>query len=81
MGDILLPSRLIKADTFPMGIDFQKFHDQAAISESQKDQSLKALEKFKIVLSIDRLDYTKGILKRLQGYELFLEKIPTGKRK
>jgi len=74
MGDILLPSRLIKADTFPMGIDFQKFHDQAAISESQKDQSLKALEKFKIVLSIDRLDYTKGILKRLQGYELFLEK-------
>jgi len=29
--------------------------------------------KYKIILSIDRLDYTKGIVKRLEGYELFLE--------
>jgi trehalose 6-phosphate synthase/phosphatase len=30
----------------------------------------------KVVLSIDRLDYTKGILNRLQGYEEFLERNP-----
>jgi trehalose 6-phosphate synthase/phosphatase len=81
MGNILLPNRLVKVDTFPMGIDFQKFHAEAAISESQKGESLKRLEKFKIILSIDRLDYTKGILKRLQGYEFFLEKNPQWQKK
>jgi trehalose 6-phosphate synthase/phosphatase len=30
----------------------------------------------KIILSIDRLDYTKGILNRLQGYEIFLQNNP-----
>lgn len=81
MGNILLPNRLVKVDTLPMGIDFQKFRAEAAISEPQKDESWKTLEKFKIVLSIDRLDYTKGILKRLQGYELFLEKNPQWQKK
>jgi trehalose 6-phosphate synthase/phosphatase len=81
MGNILLPDRLVKVDTFPMGIDFQKFQAEAATSGSQKDESWKALENFKIVLSIDRLDYTKGILKRLQGYELFLEKNPQWQKK
>ena len=81
MGNILLPDRLVKVDTLPMGIDFQKFQAEAATSGSQKDESWKALENFKIVLSIDRLDYTKGILKRLQGYELFLEKNPQWQKK
>jgi trehalose 6-phosphate synthase/phosphatase len=81
MGNILLPDRLVKVDTFPMGIDFQKFQTEAATSGSQKDESWKALENFKIVLSIDRLDYTKGILERLQGYELFLEKNPQWQKK
>jgi trehalose 6-phosphate synthase/phosphatase len=81
MGNILLPDRLVKVDTFPMGIDFQKFQAEAATSGSPKDESWKALENFKIVLSIDRLDYTKGILKRLQGYELFLEKNPQWQKK
>lgn len=81
MGNILLPNRLVRVETFPMGIDFQKFQAEAATSSSPKDESCKALENFKIVLSIDRLDYTKGILKRLQGYELFLEKNPQWQKK
>ncbi len=81
MGNILLPNRLVKVDTFPMGIDFQKFHTEAVTLGSQKDESLKTLENFKIVLSIDRLDYTKGILNRLQGYEFFLEKNPQWQKK
>jgi trehalose 6-phosphate synthase/phosphatase len=64
-----------------MGIDFQKYSTEAAKLGSQKNESLKTLESFKIVLSIDRLDYTKGILKRLQGYELFLEKNPQWQKK
>ena len=82
-GRILLPDHLVKVDTFPMGIDFQKFHVAAANpGQCPTDEvSREALKGFKVVLSVDRLDYTKGILKRLQGYELFLEKNPQWHKK
>src|SRR5690606_38231485 len=35
-----------------------------------------ALEDQKLLLSIDRLDYSKGILQRLQAFELFLRENP-----
>ncbi|HKX12120.1 MAG TPA: bifunctional alpha,alpha-trehalose-phosphate synthase (UDP-forming)/trehalose-phosphatase [bacterium] len=79
MGRILAGDRLVKVDTFPMGIDFERFHDtarsEAALQEKRK--ILSAAHKRKILLSVDRLDYTKGILQRLQGFECFLEKNPT----
>jgi len=68
--------RYIKADVFPMGIDFNKFNmsiDNMNVKENF-GKIKTTLKKFKIILSIDRLDYTKGIINRLQGYELFLEK-------
>ncbi|MCU0913685.1 MAG: bifunctional alpha,alpha-trehalose-phosphate synthase (UDP-forming)/trehalose-phosphatase [Planctomycetes bacterium] len=78
MGRILLPNHLVKVDTFPMGVDFQKFQ---AAARQQVDRTGAipdaALKDLKVVLSVDRLDYTKGILNRLQGYELFLEQNPS----
>src|SRR4030066_57564 len=78
MGKIIVNDHVIKADTFPMGIDFDKYNNAGCTKEVQKRK--KELEKtlagFKVILSIDRLDYTKGILNRLQAYETFLEKNP-----
>ena len=78
MGKIIVNDHVIKADTFPMGIDFGKYNNAGCTKEVQKRK--KELEKtlagFKVILSIDRLDYTKGILNRLQAYETFLEKNP-----
>jgi trehalose 6-phosphate synthase/phosphatase len=78
MGNIYMPKRLVKVDTFPMGIDFAKFSTAAGASQTKedKDRTLHELKKYKIILSIDRLDYTKGLAERLEGYELFLEKNP-----
>jgi trehalose 6-phosphate synthase/phosphatase len=83
MGRILLPDHLVNVDTFPMGIDFRKYHAAAArLGECPAaDISWDALKGFKIVLSVDRLDYTKGILNRLQGYELFLANNPQWRKK
>jgi trehalose 6-phosphate synthase/phosphatase len=78
LGRITLRDRTVKADTFPMGIDFDKFHD-AARSEDTEARMVKLQDKFaglKVVFSVDRLDYTKGILNRLQGYDLFLRQNP-----
>jgi len=76
MGMVVQNDHFVRADTFPMGIDFQKFHSASLSTEVQaeKDDLLKVLDGHKIILSIDRLDYTKGIVSRLQGYERFLEK-------
>lgn len=78
IGQIIVNDRIIKADTFPMGIDFQRFHSVASSPEVQrkKTELQKTLPNSKVVLSIDRLDYTKGIINRLRGYEAFLEKNP-----
>jgi trehalose 6-phosphate synthase/phosphatase len=84
---IQLNTREINLDVFPMGIDYDYF-EQAAIEKrnrSVKDKSeiQKEIEKYfltqpdrKLILSIDRLDYSKGIPNRLWAYERFLEKYP-----
>jgi len=84
---INLNTRIAKGDSFPMGIDYDKFH-KAAIAHNNKSIRDKSeiqqqLEKqilnspdLKLILSIDRLDYTKGIAKRLYAFEYFLDKYP-----
>ena len=70
--------RIIEVDSFPMGIDYQKYALSAA-SPKTIDKEIKyraSLGDQKLVLSIDRLDYSKGIPKRLEAFELFLKEHP-----
>lgn len=78
MGRFVINQRFVKAETFPMGIDFQRFHHTALSPEIQKEtaQLKKSLGDFNVILSIDRLDYTKGVVQRLRGYEAFLRQNP-----
>jgi trehalose 6-phosphate synthase/phosphatase len=78
MGQIVTPERLIKVETFPMGIDFEKFSEAVGSREVQQEREhlQTSLADVKIILSVDRLDYTKGILNRLQGFEIFLQSNP-----
>ena len=75
---ISVNERLCKADAFPIGIDFNKFHaaccSHKAISHMDKLRTY--LSGNKLIFSIDRLDYTKGLLYRLNAFERFLEKYP-----
>jgi trehalose 6-phosphate synthase/phosphatase len=78
LGSISLRDRVVKVDTFPMGIDFARF-SHAASSPEMKIRAGELREKCagqKIIFSVDRLDYTKGLLDRLRGYELFLKNHP-----
>src|SRR5215207_1197604 len=71
-------NRLIKVDLFPIGIDYQRFRD-ACIDEQVVGISTGLEEKFynqKIIFSVDRLDYTKGLNYRLDSYEDFLTRHP-----
>ncbi len=71
-------NRIIKTDLFPIGIDYEKFRN--AITNDVVVSICTSLEERfhdqKIVFSVDRLDYTKGLNYRLISYEEFLEKHP-----
>lgn len=84
--------RIIKVDSFPMGIDYDKFKSAALKHNEQKpdekteiqkrlDQHLQHSSDVKMILSIDRLDYTKGIPNRIRAFEYFLNKYPEFKEK
>lgn len=87
LNQINLENRIAKVDSFPMGIDYDKYN-QAAIRQKNKPAKEKTIiardienrkivsPEIKLVLSIDRLDYTKGIANRLKAFEYFLEKFP-----
>ena len=74
-GQIYLEDRVIKVDSFPMGIDFEAFEKAHEIESVKKEMEKfrRKLGKRKIILSIDRLDYTKGILQKIRAYEKFLK--------
>ncbi len=85
--NIYLDNRQVHVDVFPMGIDYEKFESLAKkiqskpIQERSKqhqdiDRFLLAAPERKIILSIDRLDYTKGIPERLKAYKYFLQHHP-----
>lgn len=91
-NQIHMEDRIIMADAFPMGIDYTKFSSKAEEvsrkSLQEKSELHRELEKYflgspdrKLILSIDRLDYTKGIPNRLRGFELFLERFPQFRNK
>lgn len=71
-------NRLIKVDVFPISIDFKKFisayDDEKVVA--LRNAFYKEMNGRKIIFSVDRLDYTKGVQNRLEGYEYFLRQNP-----
>ncbi|WP_128545341.1 bifunctional alpha,alpha-trehalose-phosphate synthase (UDP-forming)/trehalose-phosphatase [Larkinella soli] len=75
---VILPERSVVVRDFPISVDFNKFDGSARTPEvvETKTQYRNLLRVDKIIFSVDRLDYAKGIKERLQGYERFLTQNP-----
>ena len=83
MGKITTENHTVSVDTLPIGIDYKRFANAPRRPDVQK-----AIEKWKnrlrgkkVMLSVDRLDYTKGIPQRLQAIRKFLERYPEYQKK
>jgi trehalose 6-phosphate synthase/phosphatase len=74
-------NRLIKIDVFPISIDYNKFHLAYNDKEVATRRTFykKQFAKQKILFSVDRLDYTKGVFSRLKAYQWFLQAYPAYK--
>lgn len=77
-GTIAYDDRIIQTDAFPLGIDYDLFSDMAKQDEVKKlaEDYLSDVNGCKVILSIERLDYSKGILNSLNAYSAFLENHP-----
>lgn len=77
-GQIVSDSRVVKVDTFPMGIDAGKFLKAVGSQEVETEikNLMRSVKNNKVILSVDRLDFTKGIPERIKAYEAFLEQYP-----
>ena len=84
---ISIGERTLKVDAFPKGINARRIKDKAiehaAENKRLESEAGKMMERFKssdggtkIILSIDKLNYTKGIPARLRAFELFLQENP-----
>lgn len=82
-GKLTVDKRLVNVDVFPMGIDYNKyaFPSQDLYSDDGTFLIKQLAKSSKLVISIDRLDYTKGIPQRLQAVARFFRDFPEYQRK
>jgi trehalose 6-phosphate synthase len=60
-----------RVEVFPIGIDPQKFAEQAAKAVSHPDVSRlrRSLNGEKLAIGVDRLDYSKGLVNRINAFD------------
>lgn len=74
--EVRLGSRVVKVGAFPIGIDFTSYED-AARSEEVARRMLELRERMgprQIIVGVDRLDYTKGLIERLKAFRNALQR-------
>lgn len=83
LGYIYFEGRTVKTGVYPIGIDFDKYNNSSEVNEikEQIQELKKSIGERHVILSIDRLDYSKGIINRLKAFELFLQKYPEYREK
>ena len=78
LDQVEVEGRVAEIEAFPMGINYELYHEgpttPEALAFAEELHSLAGDSK--IILSIDRLDYSKGILLRLKSFTDFLEDNP-----
>ena len=83
-GRMKVGHRIVNVDVFPMGIDYEKYA-HPVLDDSTKTEDVKYIETLakdrRLIISIDRLDYTKGIPQRVKAFAQFVRNHPEYHRK
>lgn len=77
-GELLVGERTVRATEFPMGIDYARF-SAATRQRSSRLKARRLRRKYpgqKVIVSVDRLDLTKGLVERLKAYQTLLHDHP-----
>jgi trehalose 6-phosphate synthase len=77
-GRIRVGDNLVRAEVFPIGIDVNAVQEEAnaAMSAEVVKRMIDSLMGRALMMGVDRLDYSKGLVERFAAYEHFLENYP-----
>lgn len=77
-GRIRCGDRVTRAEVFPIGIDVNGVLSEAteAISAEVVRRMIESLMGRSLMIGVDRLDYSKGLVERFSAYQQFLEQYP-----
>lgn len=78
-GRVHYGGRTTRVEAFPLGVPVEEIHQQASRSTGGDWERLAqrhGLSRRRVAVGVDRLDYTKGIVNRLQGLERLWERDP-----
>jgi trehalose 6-phosphate synthase len=77
-GSVSAFGKTAKAGCFPIGIDPAAFRDLANSPSARRyrDRVQKSLGGCELILSVDRLDYSKGLPERMAAVEMLYERYP-----
>jgi trehalose 6-phosphate synthase/phosphatase len=78
VSELRINDRTVRIGVFPISIDYNEFFLQAWDSDVYKrsKEIRKNAHDVKILLGVDRLDYTKGIPEKLEAFKRFLTLFP-----
>jgi trehalose 6-phosphate synthase len=90
-GPVALPAdrriragkRSVKLGAYPIGVEVDEVVEEAVTSMSQEtvQRTIVSLMGRKLIIGVDRLDYTKGLTERFASFEQFLETFPDNQGK
>ncbi len=78
VNEVQYEGRRVSFGSYPVGINPANFVDTLKTPEIEphRAQLQKTYAKRKIILGVDRLDYSKGLPHKLEAFQLFLEQYP-----
>jgi trehalose 6-phosphate synthase len=76
-------NRETRAGVYPIGIDVDGARQSAQLASSKRQAKrlAESLQHRRLILSVDRLDYSKGLLERFRAFEYLLETWPSHQNK
>lgn len=74
-GQVIMGTRTIKVSDFPIGIDYDRFARATKSWKVQREllRLRRKYRKYRVILTVDRLDPSKGFIERLNAYNEFLK--------
>jgi trehalose 6-phosphate synthase len=75
--------RKVRVGVYPIGVDVEAVSSAAEVSATQEkvQRMIASLLGRKLIVGVDRLDYTKGLTERFAAFEHFLETFPENRGK
>jgi trehalose 6-phosphate synthase len=77
-GEFQIGGRTVRVGAYPIGVDVDAIESAAAaaMAEDQVQRMVASLLGRKLLIGVDRLDYSKGLTQRLAAFGHFLERFP-----